>query len=187
MLLDWWLGMERMSFFREQDMHSLLGWSAEAGSDIGLLEAMGARNFFDLDDVPVAQEGEPVHAQSIIALPSQNGTFVLPKVEWSSEDPFLRPVNASGEKWVIVTDLNGEPAFVLDADHFLRDALFDRLEGDPARHWHRHIVVRDMQTRLGEVIGHMKVKPERPGDDVSMTTLFSFGASKGGLLPAQTY
>jgi metal transporter CNNM len=55
---------------------------------------------------------------------------------------------------------------VLDADHFLRDALFDRLEGDPARYWHRPIVVRDMRTRLGEVIGHMKVKPERPGDDV---------------------
>jgi len=166
MLLDWWLGMERVSVFRERDMHSLLGRSAEAGSDIGLLEATGATNFFDLDDIPVTQEGEPVHAQSIIALPSQNGAFVLPKVERSSEDPFLRAVNASGEKWVIVTDLNGEPAFVLDSDHFLRDALFDRLEGDAARYWHRPIIVCDMQTRLGEVIGHMKLKPERPGDDV---------------------
>jgi hypothetical protein len=34
-------------------------------------------------------------------------------------------VNASGKKWVIVTDLDGEPAFVLDSHHFLRDALFD--------------------------------------------------------------
>jgi metal transporter CNNM len=81
MLLDWWLGMERMSFFRERDMHSLLGWSAEAGSDIGLLEAMGARNFFDLDDVLATPEGEPLHAQSIITLPSQKGTFVLPRTE----------------------------------------------------------------------------------------------------------
>jgi hypothetical protein len=154
MLLDWWLGMECMFFFRERDMHSLLGRSVETASDIGLLEATGARNFFDFDEVPATQEGEPVHAQSIIALPSQDGTFVLPKVERSSEDPFLRAVNASGKKWVIVTDLNGEPAFVLDADHFLRDALFDRLEGDPARYWHRPIIVRDMQTRLGEVIGY---------------------------------
>jgi hypothetical protein len=42
---------------------------------------------------------------------------------------------------VIVTDLAGEPAFVLDAHHFLRDALFDQLEHDPTAYWHRPIVV----------------------------------------------
>jgi metal transporter CNNM len=33
-------------------------------------------------------------------------------------------------------------------------------------YWHRPIVVRDMQTKLGDVICRMKVAPERPGDDV---------------------
>ena len=32
--------------------------------------------------------------------------------------------------------------------------------------WRRPIIVRDMKTRLGEVIGRMRVVPERPGDDV---------------------
>ena len=67
---------------------------------------------------------------------------------------------------MIVTDPAGEPAFVLDAHHFLRDALFDEVTTDLSAYWHRPIVVRDMQTRLGEVIGHMKVTAETPGDDV---------------------
>jgi metal transporter CNNM len=67
---------------------------------------------------------------------------------------------------VIVTDLDGEPAFVMDSNHFLRDALFNHPKSDPTAYWHRPIVVRDMQTKLGDVISRMKVAPERPGDDV---------------------
>jgi hypothetical protein len=166
MLLDWWLGIEGIAYLREREVRSLVLRSAASGGDIGRLEAIGARNFFDLDDVPVTEEGEPVHAQSIISLPLAKGRCLLPKFERSPDDPFLRRVEASGLKWVIVTDPGGEPVFVLDSDHFLRDALFDQLENDPTGYWHRPIIVRDMQTKLGEVIGRMRVAPERPGDDV---------------------
>ena len=125
---------------RERDIRSLIARSAASGGDVGKLEAIGARNFLDLDDVPVTDEGELAHAESII--------------------------DASGKKWVIVTDLTGEPVFVLDSHQFLRDALFDELEINPNNYWHRPIVVRDMKTKLGDVIGHMKVVPERPDDDV---------------------
>jgi metal transporter CNNM len=116
--------------------------------------------------VPVCDEGEPIHAQSIISLPIADQKCQLPKFERSPRDSFLRQVDASGKKWVIVTDLRGDPVFVLNADQFLRDALFDELDQNPNTYWHRPIVVRDMQTRLGDVIGRMKVAPERPGDDV---------------------
>ena len=92
---------------------------------------------------------------------------MLPKFNRSPDDPFLRQVDASGMKWVIVIDdPSGEPVFVLDAHHFLRDALFGEVEADPTAYWHRPIVVHDMQARLGDVICRMKVAPERPGDDV---------------------
>ena len=48
----------------------------------------------------------------------------------------------------------------------LRDALFNQLESDPRAYWHRPTVVRDMKSKLGDVISRMKVAPERPGDDV---------------------
>jgi hypothetical protein len=34
------------------------------------------QNFLDLDDLPVTEEGEPVHAQSIISLPFASGRCV---------------------------------------------------------------------------------------------------------------
>ena len=33
-------------------------------------------------------------------------------------------------------------------------------------YWHRPIIVTDMLTPLGDVIGRMQVKPEHPDDDV---------------------
>jgi hypothetical protein len=167
LLLDAWLGKEGITWLAERDVRSLILRSAGSGGDISRLEAFGARNFLDLDDILVTDEGEPVHAQSVISLPLANQRCVLPTFARSPDDPFLRQVDASGKKWVIVTDVdNGEPAFVLDAHHFLRDALFDELRSDPTTYWHRPVMVRDMATKLGDVIGRLKVAPERPDDDV---------------------
>ena len=43
------------------------------------------------------------------------------------------------------------------------DGLFDSVR--PEAYWHRPIVVTDPRTKLGEVIGLMKVKPEHPEDE----------------------
>ena len=48
----------------------------------------------------------------------------------------------------------------------MRDALFNEAWVDPEIHWHRPIIVANMRTPLGSVIGRMKVKPEHPEDDV---------------------
>jgi hypothetical protein len=166
MVLDAWLGKEGITYLAERDIRSLLARSAVSGGDIGRIEAAGAQNFLDLDDVLVSEEGEPVDPESIISLPLANGRCILPKFARSPDDPFLRKVDASDKKWVIVTNPGGEPVFVIDSHHFLRDALFDQLDTDPSTYWHRPIIVRDMKTCLGSVIGQMRVIAERPGDDV---------------------
>jgi metal transporter CNNM len=132
LLLDWWLGAEGISYLKERDVRTLIARSAASGGDIGRLEATGARNFLDLDDVPVTDEGETIHAQSVISLPLANRRCILPHFTRSPDDPFLRQLDASGKKWVIVTNLDGEPEFVLDSHYFLRDALFNQLESNPA-------------------------------------------------------
>jgi metal transporter CNNM len=166
LLLDTWLGAEGVNYLRERDVRTLIARSAMSGGDISKLEATGARNFLDLDDVPVTEEGEPIHAQSIISLPLANRRCILPPFNASPDDPFLRRLDASGMKWIVVTNPEGEPEFVLDTHYFLRDALFNQLESSPGTYWHRPIIVRDMKARLGEVIGQMKVTPEHPDDDV---------------------
>ena len=166
MLLDWWLGVEGIAYLRERAVRSLVARAAASGGDIGRLEAMGVQNFLDLDDLLVTEVGEPIHPDSIISLPLANSRCVLPTFNPTPDDPFLRSVSASGKKWVIVTEPNGEPAFVLDAHHFLQDALFNHADQNRAGCWHRPIIVRDMQTRIGDVIGRLRVVQERPDDDV---------------------
>jgi hypothetical protein len=166
LLLDSWLGIEGVNYMRERDVRSLITRSAMSGGDISKIEATGARNFLDLDDVPVCDEGEPIHAQSIISLPVAGRRCILPSFTASPDDPFLRKLDASGKKWIIVTNPEGEPEFVLDSHSFLRDALFDQLESNPTTYWHRPIIVHDLKTRLGDIIWKMTVVPERPGDDV---------------------
>jgi metal transporter CNNM len=166
-LLNWWLGLEGITLLRERDFRALITKHVgAAGADLGQLEAVGALNFLDLDDILVADEGEPIDPRSVISLPFENGRPLLPKFERSPNDTFLRQLNVSGKKWVIILDPAGRPSFVLDAHHFLRDALFDPMSVDPETYWHRPIIIADMRTPLGSVIGRMTVKPEHPEDDV---------------------
>ena len=166
-ILNWWLGPEGITFLRERDFRALITRHAgAAGADVGHLEAIGALNFLDLDDILVVDEGESVDPRSVIVLPFENERPLLPKFDRSPDDPFLRCLNASGKKWVIITDASGRPSFVLDAHHFLRNSLFNTMSVDPEIYWHRPIIISDLSTPLGSVIGRMKVKPEHPEDDV---------------------
>ena len=165
--LNWWLGPEGITFLRERDFRAFITRHVgAAGADVGELEAIGALNFLDLDDIAVLDEGEPVDPRSVITLPIENERPMLPKFERSPNDPFLRQLHISGKKWVIIVDAAGQPRLVLDAHHFLRDALFNEVFVDLEAYWHRPIIVTDMRTPLGEVIGRMKVKPEHSEDDV---------------------
>jgi len=66
MLLDWWLGIEGISYLHKREARSLAARPAANGGDIDKLEAAGVQNFLDLDDLWVTEEGEPVHAQGIL-------------------------------------------------------------------------------------------------------------------------
>lgn len=168
MFLNWWLGPEGIALLRERDFRALITRHSEAlGGELGRLEGIGALNFLDLDDIVVADEGEAVDPRSLVPLPVQNGRPQFPQFVRSADDPFLRRIDESGKKWAIIVDeASGDPAVVIHAHHFLRDVLFDRTPVEIARYCHRPIVITDPRTRLGDVIGRMKVKPEHPEDDV---------------------
>jgi Cyclin M transmembrane N-terminal domain len=167
LFLDWWLGHEGIRLLGEDDFKALITHHMRAqGGEVGLLEGIGATNFLELDDVRVCEEGEELDPNSVIRLEIVDDRPALPRYTCSPDDPFLRRLNASGQKWVIIVNDSDQPVFVLDADHFLRDAMFGDACPAPERYWHRPIIVTDPNTRLDSVLGRMKVKPERPGDDV---------------------
>lgn len=120
------------------------------GTDLGRLEAIGALNFLDLDDISVLDEGEPIDPLSIIIIPMREGWPDFPKFERSPRDPFLRQLDASGKKWVIFVDLLGHPYLVLNAHHFLRDVLFENSSVSPEAYWHQ-LTPRNAQATLSHV------------------------------------
>ena len=167
LLLDNWLGKEGVLYFKEEDIRIMLQKHMESReSDIGRMEGTGALNFLSIDDLPVGDEGELVDPVSIIPLETEYDLPVFPPFQRTPEDPFLHQVQQSGKKWVIITSVDGKPRLVLNADLFLRDALFGVEPFRPYSYCHRTIVVSDSATPLGEVIQKLRVHPEHSEDDV---------------------
>ena len=166
LILDKWLGAEAIRYFPERDLRELIEMHITSEeTDIEGVEGRGALNFLAIDDLLVAHEGEPVEPRTIISLKFEKNKPVFPNIEPSTADNFLKSIHLSEKKWVIVTDLSGEPRMVIDSDGFIRSALFET-PFNPYLHCHRPIIVKDAQARLGEIIPHLKVHPEQPGDDV---------------------
>ena len=167
LILDRWLGKEAISYYSERDLEEIIRMHVQSeDTDIDHIEGRGAINFLAIDDLPISDEGEPVDPLSIISLPFAGGRPCFPTNNGSSDDPFLQRINRSGRKWVVLVDEAGEPHMTLNADTFLRDALFNSEHFNPHRHCHRPVIVRQEATRLGRVLPRLKVHPERSDDDV---------------------
>ncbi|MDX1384611.1 MAG: DUF21 domain-containing protein, partial [Thermoanaerobaculia bacterium] len=167
-LLDLWLGGEEASYFQEPVLIELLRRHAKAreARDVGLLEGMGAANFLALDDLAMAEEGQPVHPDSIVRIEFDGKGPVFPDFEPAGDDPWLRRLGASGMKWVVLVDAADRPRLVIDADGFLRQALFDEKAPDPAPFCHRPVVVDDPAAPLGTALLGLEVDAGDEEDDV---------------------
>lgn len=167
LVLDSWLGPEGISLFREQDLHAVIRKHIEAEhSDVSRLEGTGAINFLQLDDISVSHEGERIDADSILQLPLEAGKPVFPEFKRDVDDEFLRRVNRSGKKWIIIVDQGEQPCLALNANTFLRDALYSDTPANVFHHCHRPIIVHDAGTQLGNVLANLKVYARNEADDV---------------------
>lgn len=158
LLLDLWLGKEGIDYLREKDLRSFISKHIEAEeAEVDHVEGIGALNFLAIDDISVEQEGEIINPESIIKLPTNLDLPVIPEITRTPEDPFLRQLHASGHNWVILTDEDDQPRLIIDADGCLRAAIFDfEHEFNPYDFCHRPLIVRDVNTPVGDIIPHIK-------------------------------
>ncbi len=156
-VLDRWLGEESIEYLRERQLKGVIEQHIESEhADVDFIEGRGALNFLEIDDVPIWMEGEAVDPASIIELPTKIDLPVIPDVDGSRSDPFIRRVHASGRKWIILVDPEGMPQLVLDADAYVRAAIMGEESVDAYAYCHRPVVVRDIERPLGEVMGDLK-------------------------------
>jgi metal transporter CNNM len=166
LVLDAWLGQEGPQFYRERDLREVIRRHIASGeAEIDELEGIGALNFLALDDLAAGQVGTAIDAESVIALPFEGDLPVFPPLGRTADDPFLRRVLASGRHWVVLTDPQGEPRLMLDAEHLLREVLVEPGDPEPLKCLHRPAIVRDPRTLLGRVIPHLEAKPVVPHRD----------------------
>lgn len=167
LILDWVLGKEGVSYFRERDIRTMIQKHIDADeSDIDRLEGVGAMNFLALDDLLVTQEGEPVDPLSVIVVPHYDRYPVFPDFVAHTDDPFIGAINASGKKWVIITDSKDEPSLVLNANEFLRAVFFASGPVNPRHYCHHPVIVRDTGLLLGSVLSHLMAAGKNVENDV---------------------
>lgn len=168
-ILDKWLGKEAVQYFHERDLEELIDMHIKSEeTDINSFEGKGALNFLAIDDLPISEEGELIDPRSIISLKFEDNHPVFPEesAERGISEDFLRQIEKSGKKWVIITDKTNEPMLALDADRLLRTALFRMKEINLLSFCHRPIIVKNPETHIGEVIPKFKYCPERSEDEV---------------------
>lgn len=167
LLLDRWFGPEAVQYYRENDLRELIKMQVVSPeTDVDRVEGRGALNFLKIDDLPVEQEGEIIDPESILKLEFRDGRPLFPAIRNSASDEFLKQVNSSRKKWVILVDSADEPQLALKSDEFIRGALLDEGVFNPYLHCHRPIILRDGKTSLGEAIPLLQVHAEKKGDDV---------------------
>lgn len=155
-MLDKLIGQEQILYMRERQLKGVIEKHIESdGAEIDFIEGRGALNFLDIDDVPICEEGERIDPGSIVTLPVKVDLPLIPEVT-SSEDAFVKEVNASGRKWVILADETNKPQLVLDADAYLRAVMSDAVSADAYAHCHRPFIVDDPESPLGHIILRMK-------------------------------
>jgi metal transporter CNNM len=180
LVLDAWLGKEKIGYFNETEIIALLEQHYCSNiTDLAKLESMGAINFLTLDDIRLEDEGELVNPASVITLPTnERGLPLFPEYSRDMEDEFLRSVHASGEKWVIIVNPEGAPLLVLNANKFLREVMFAPEVKSIYTYCHKPIVVDQPGALLGEVILKFRVRPEHSEDDVVDNDIILFWANQ---------
>jgi len=158
LILDAWLGKEGITYLAESELSSIIRKHIESEeTDINHVEGTGALNFFKLDKISVAEEGEMIDPDSVIALPTKMDLPIIPDITIGQESDFLKQLNKSGHRWVILTNEKGEPLLAVDSDGFLRAAFLEKDNFDPYKYCHRPTIITNELTMLNTAIMKMKM------------------------------
>jgi hypothetical protein len=117
----------------------------------------------------------PIDPESIIRIPLRNGMPHFPPFTKSPDDPLLKQINASSKAWVVIADEDNQPHLMMDADGFLRHALFSDQPTDPYDYCHRPVIIRNRKEPLGHVVAQLRFDTGPLGITSLRMTPFYYG------------
>ncbi|NYT19933.1 MAG: DUF21 domain-containing protein [Methanosarcinales archaeon] len=166
MVLDRWLGTEKLEYFKETSLRIMLHKHIRSdASDIDKMEGLGAINFLSLDDLGIKQEGSLIDQNSIIELPTVNNRPIFPDTGTPEFEELLQKIARPAKKWIIAVDKEDHPVVAIDSTSFIRDAIY-RKPFYPLRYCHAPIIVKSPNEKIGDVLHRLKVYPVDSEDDV---------------------
>lgn len=174
-LLDAWVGKEAVPWFRERELHNILRYhAANTGSEVGRVEAIGATNFLALDDLVAQEQGKALDPESIVPLSFDGEQPVFPALDYGRDDPFLRKLASPQKKWIVLSDGQGEPRLLMNANAFLRDVLALGKVVDPEDYCHRPAMLTQPTDTLDKALSILATHRERDaGHDETVILLWS--------------
>jgi len=171
----------RLHYIKERMLRQYIVKSMGDGeSGIGPFEGRGAINFLALDNRCVGEEGGIVNPGSIVSLDVVDGHLDFPVIAGSATDSFVQRVQASRMKWVVLTDPDGEPHLLLNANRFLRAVFMDE-SVDPRKYCIKPIVTNDPGATLEDLIMSVESGETQPSGKSGPTadgTMLLWGAEK---------
>jgi len=123
MVLDSWLGKEAIQYILEDDIKALIKFQMdkEEETNISETESKGIINFLQLDKFALKNLGSAIEATSIMQIKAENGEVQFPKLNTNEFESFLQKINNSSRKWIIITDNNDQPLYVLNSLALAKD------------------------------------------------------------------
>jgi len=161
-ILDRWLGKEAIKYIPEEDIIALieLQRDKEAETKVSELESQGVINFLGLDKIALADLGDTIDPDSIIRLESKDGQLIFPDKNTEQDDEFVKKINASSRKWIILVDEQDKPHHVLNS-YIFRSELFKGKPFDLVEFCYTPLIFRSGKASFLEVLTSLHNKPSK--------------------------
>jgi len=165
MILDRWLGKEAIKYIPEEDIKALIKFQMdkEEETNISKIESKGIINFLELDKVAIENLGSVIESTSVIQINTENVEVQFPKLNTNEFESFVKKINNASSKWIIITDKNDHPLFVLNSlalakelnknkgFNCLLDFCYKPLVYESGQHTF-HYVMETLQKELSKVV-----------------------------------
>ncbi len=144
MVLDSWLGKEAIQYILEEDIKALIKFQMdkEKETNISKVESKGIINFLQLDEFAIKNLGSSIEDTSIMQTNAINGEVQFPKLNTDEFEPFLQKINNSSRKWIIITDNNNQPLYVLNSLALAKDLAKDNQAINLLDYCHKPLVYK---------------------------------------------